>query len=84
MKLNTRIRLPDGRIGTICYNHLDGAGGVFGEHEFTMPDGGFGDELPLPDFMLREKRMETILRMHAHKPDVECVGTEFDVVEVAP
>ncbi|MCU1325009.1 MAG: hypothetical protein JWN34_379 [Bryobacterales bacterium] len=54
MKLNTRITAPDGRIGTICYHNLDGTGGVWGEHNFTMPDGGFGNELPAPDFLLRE------------------------------
>ena len=54
MKLNTIIRFPDGREGTVCYNNLDGVGGVFGQHKFNMPDGGFGDELPEPEFMLKD------------------------------
>lgn len=29
MKLNSKIKAPDGRIGTICYNNLDGVGGVW-------------------------------------------------------
>lgn len=53
MDLNTKIKAPDGRIGTICYNNLDGVGGVWGVHQFAMPEGGFGN-LPRPDFMLRE------------------------------
>lgn len=53
MKLNTRIKAADGRIGTVCYNDLDGAGGVWGEHDFVMPPGGYGD-LPTPQFKLRE------------------------------
>ena len=40
MKLNTVIKLPDGRVGTTCWNHLDGVGGVWGEHHFEMPEGG--------------------------------------------
>ncbi len=83
MKLNTLIRLPDGRIGTICWNHLDGAGGVWGEHHFEMPEGGFGD-LPAPQFMLREKSVEYLLRgdgVRTHRPDLECVGTDYEVVE---
>lgn len=53
MRLNTRIKSADGRIGTVCYNDLDGAGGVWGEHNFDMPPGGYGDNLPQPEFMLR-------------------------------
>lgn len=82
MKLNTVIELPDGRIGTICYNNLDGRGGVWGHHTFTLPPGGFGD-LPEPDFMLREpSEKEMLIRMGGHKTDVECVGSEFEVVSV--
>lgn len=77
MKLNTLIKLPDGRIGTICYNHLDGAGGVWGEHSFTMPENGFGNELPEPDFMLRDKSLEG--RIGCKKS--ECVGEEFEIIE---
>lgn len=62
MKLNTVIKLPDGRIGTTCYNHLDGWGGVWGEHWFPMPDGGFGDELPEPQFMMRGANIQDIKR----------------------
>ena len=54
MKLNTKIKTLDGRIGTICYSHFDGEGGVWGEHTFIMPESGFGDELPEPVFMLRK------------------------------
>lgn len=79
MKLNTVIKLPDGRIGTLCWNHLDGEGGVWGEHHFVMPEGGFGDELPEPEFMLREKKVEEIIR-RSHKTNVECVGTDYEVV----
>jgi hypothetical protein len=73
MKLNTIIEMADGRIGTVCYHNLDGVGGVWGEHIFEMPEGGFGD-LPQPEFMLREKRVEETLRKYGHRPDVECVG----------
>lgn len=83
LHLNDRIRLPDGRVGTICWNNLDGCGGVWGEHHFEMPSGGFGDELPAPEFMLREKEIEQSLRQH-HAPDMECVGTEFERVKEKP
>ena len=79
MQLNTVIRLPDGRIGTICWNHLDGAGGIWGKHHFDMPEGGFGD-LPAPEFMLREKKVESLLRQRNHRIDLECVGTIYEVV----
>ena len=32
MKRGTIIQLPDGRVGTICYNNLDGVGGAWQEH----------------------------------------------------
>jgi hypothetical protein len=75
VKLNTRIKAADGRIGTICYNHLDGVGGVWGEHTFTMPVGGFGDELPEPEFMLREKG-------HEQRCALECIE-DYEVLENA-
>lgn len=74
MKLNTVIELPDGRIGTICFRHLIGDGGVWGRHVFTMPDGGFGDELPPPDFILRDKSLQD-------RFTYECVGEEFAILE---
>ena len=90
MKLGTIIRLPDGRIGTICWHHLDGYGGVWDEHDFSQVDlsvnSGFSEELPAPQFMLREKSVEPLLRRQSpyggnHRPDVECVGTEYEVVQ---
>jgi hypothetical protein len=79
VKLNTIIRLPDGREGTICYHNLDGCGGVWGRESFKMPFNGFGDNLPEPQFMLREKRVEHLLR--ERMPAVECVGEEYEVVQ---
>lgn len=80
LNLNTVIVLPDGREGTVCWRHLDGEGGVWGRHVFSMPDGGFGDELPAPEFMLREKSIEASLRRWRHRPDVECVGETYEVL----
>lgn len=82
LRLNTVIRLPDGREGTICWNNLDGCGGVFGRHHFEMPAGGFGGSLPAPEFMLREKSVEPLLRQRSpHRSDVECVGEKFEICE---
>lgn len=84
LALNTRIRLPDGRTGTICWNGLDGNGGVWGEHTFTMPDSGFGDDLPSPEFMLREKEDEKLPRLPryagGHLSGLECVGVDYEIV----
>jgi len=30
MKAGVVIKLPDGRIGTLCYSNLDGEGGAYG------------------------------------------------------
>lgn len=83
MKLGTIIRLPDGREGTICYHNLDGDGGVWGRHEFEMPEGGFGDDLPKPEFMLREpsETLQKLLIRGGHRSDVECVGREYEVMQ---
>lgn len=78
MKLNTVIKLPDRRIGTICYNNLDGSGGVWGIHTFTMPEGGFGDELPEPEFMLRDKSLQG--RVGAYDKS-ECVGEVYEILQ---
>jgi len=78
MKLNTIIELPDGRIGTICYRHIDGEGGVFGKHKFKMPEGGFGDELPEPEFMLRDKSFQGRVGYN----NSECVGEDYKIIHV--
>lgn len=67
LPLNTIVELPDGRIGTICYNHLDGQGGVFGEQQCTM------EELPKIEFMLRDP-------YDGQTPDTEYVGAEYKLV----
>lgn len=79
LRLNDRVRLPDGRVGTICYRFLDGEGGVWGERAFAMPDGGFGDELPAPEFLLRDPALQPLLAKH-HGPDIECVGIDYEVI----
>jgi len=81
VKLGTLVRLPDGRVGTICWHHLDGYGGVWGEHDFSGIEPGFDDAIPAPEFMLREKAVEVLLRRGPHRSDVECVGTDYEVVE---
>ena len=83
-KLNTVIRLNDGRVGTICYHSLDGTGGVWGVHKFEMPKGGFGD-LPEPDFLDREPAFRDLAVRNGHKPTIEMLGTcpDFDVVSAA-
>ena len=72
MKLNTIIKLPDGRIGTICYHNLDGYGGVWGKHAYAMPPGGFGDNIPKPEFMLRDKLIAS---------SAECVGEDYEIIK---
>ncbi len=83
LALGTKIRLPDGRVGTMCWRHLDGEGGVFGEHDFSDVnlEGGFSDDLPAPEFMLREKAVEPLLQKGPHRSDVECVGEQYTFLE---
>lgn len=74
-RLNTIVRVSDGRVGTICYHNLEGVGGVWGRHKFEMPASGFGD-LPKPEFLLRALDREII-------EGVENAGVEgVEVLEV--
>ena len=73
MKAGTVIELPDGRIGTICWHHLDGYGGVFGKIEIT-------DSYPKPEFMLRNEDVKHLLA-DTHGTDIECVGEEYTIVK---
>ena len=100
LKGGTIIKLPDGRTGTITWNHLDGCGGIFGEHDFTDVPQGFDDGWPTPEFMLREKGVEKLIRAKhpdddwhskltgqdirnkSHRADLECVGEEFEVIQL--
>ena len=78
MKPNTIIKLPDGRIGTVCWHNLDGYGGVWEKHYFQVKK-DFDDNFPSPLFMLREKSVENVLRKY--HPDIECVGTDYEIME---
>jgi len=81
MRPGTVIRLPDGRIGTICYNNLDGEGGVWGRFNPAGIPLGFNDQWPEPDFLLREKEVEEIIQKRwGGKKKIECVGTEFEIL----
>lgn len=87
MKAGTIIQLPDGRIGTLVYNGLDGRGIKWGRHTVTeqdLIDAAQGAN-PLfgkapagfdwfPDAMLRNAYAGCSLEM-------EYVGDEFEVVE---
>lgn len=83
MRLNTVIRLPDGREGTICYHNLDGDGGVWGRILFDLEphDIGYTDRLPAPDFMLRDKSIESSLKeFPGHQRSMECVGEKYTIL----
>jgi len=72
-RLNTRVQVRDGRVGTVCYNNLEGVGGVWGRHTFEMPHGGCGD-LPEPEFLLRDSSLARLF------PGRECVGIDVKVI----
>lgn len=80
MKGGTIIRLPDGRIGTITWNNLDGQGGIFGRHDFSDVPQNFDDGWPAPEFMLRGKDVEHLLRDNNPNAKVECVGENYTVI----
>lgn len=74
MKGGTHIRLPDGRVGTITWNYLNGHGGIFGIHDFSNVPQNFDDGWPEPEFMLREKEVQKYFK-------AECVGSEYEIIE---
>lgn len=83
MRLNTVIRLPDGREGTICYHNLDGDGGVWGRQLFNLDpkEVGFTNKLPAPEFMLRDKSLERSLKeFPGHTYNMECVGEKYEIL----
>jgi|GEM_PF-1774365 hypothetical protein len=85
--INDQIRLPDGRVGTICYNGLDGLGIKFGLHDIPLEDlegtsgGCFNDRLPLnhpsrkweSEAMLRDVKIQKYF-------SIPCVGEEFKII----
>lgn len=77
--LGTIIELPDGRVGTVVYNSLDGVGIKWGEHypdpaDFENTNGSLVGPGPpddwqwFPDAMLREPYSLATL---------PCVGSEY-------
>jgi hypothetical protein len=88
MKAGTYIKLPDGRIGTICWNNIDGQGGIWGFHPELkeLADIGFDDRFPCPEFMLRLKiqngyDLEKALQSNNPVKGIECIGEEFEIIE---
>ena len=75
LPLNAVVKLPDGRIGTICYNNLDGQGGIWGEYRFKRPANSFSDDLPKPEFMLRESYV-------GQTPGIEYVGDKYLAIHI--
>lgn len=83
--LGTVVRLPDGRLATVCYNMLDGVGVLLGEHDFShIEDGGHmeDDRLPRPDYMLRSPG-EPYAKNH---PTAPCICSEYmvEIVKKSP
>ena len=86
MKIGTRIKLPDGRVGTVVFNGLQGVGIKWGIHkpnpkDFEDTDGNTTSRIPTlqpwpwaPEAFLREKSVQ--------KYFVEpCVGEDYEVLE---
>lgn len=83
MKAGTIIELPDGRIGTVVYNSIDGVGIKWGNHNITIDDiqgnGNLvGDNSPTDDYNLFPDAM---LRNPYPSADIECVGKEFKIIK---
>ncbi len=89
MRLGTKIKMDDGRVGTVVYNSIIGVGVKWGRHD-PDPDDFVGttgnllrDEVPddwqwEPDALLREPWDGC--EGHGFAP-AECVGEKFDVIE---
>ena len=83
MKLGTKVKLSDGRIGTVVYNSLDGVGIKWGEHnpdpkDFEGTHGGLFESETVPeDFKWYPDAM---LRNPYPSATLPCVGTEYEVL----
>lgn len=89
MKIGTHVRLADGRLGTVVFNGLSGAGIKWGRHhpspkdfegtsgDCFAPDGGSPARAPdwlwTPDAMLRDPRLQHLFK----EP---CVGEDYEVI----
>lgn len=82
MKAGTVVKLPDGRIGTVVYNSLDGVGIKWGRHNITKEDiqgygGLFSNEKVSDDYDLFP---EAMLREQYPLADLECVGENYEII----
>jgi hypothetical protein len=92
MKLGTKVKLPDGRIGTVVFNSLIGVGIKWGVHDPPLEDfdgttGGvlWEDAKPAdwpwrPDALLRKPWLGALRYGFAIE---DCVGEEFEVLAAA-
>ena len=82
MKAGTKIKLKDGRIGTVVYNGLDGVGIKWGEHNITenniIGSGGLINEEIPPDY---EYFAEAMLRESYPGAELECVGEDYEIIK---
>ena len=87
-RVGARVKVPDGRIGIIVYNGLDGQGVIWREELLTEQEKEqilsacplFEDGKPqgfnlFPEAMLRRKELSKAMNM-------ECVGEEYECEEV--
>jgi len=90
MTPGTIIKLPDGREATVTFNGLIGVGIKWGRHYFdssifegSIADlGSIGVRGPEPSDELQELAPEALLRDPWKGAPVECVGGDYEIVEV--
>jgi len=83
-KAGTIIKLPDGRIGTVVYNGLDGVGIKWGKYDITMDDIiGNGNTTHGAEVTPNEYEWfpEAMLRKPYSSAELECVGDEFEIIQ---
>lgn len=77
-KLNTVLRFDDGRIGTVCYNCLDGVGGMWGVHTFLDRD-----NLPAPEWIAKDSVPSSLegfdVEVIGHEPQCAVVDVESEL-----
>ena len=90
-RLGTQVELPDGRVGTVVYNGLDGVGIKWGLHDPTEEEvrnstGGLTSEQAppeyewFPDAMLRAPYPEHLRNLQGR--GLEYVGNEYTITRV--